>query len=322
MSNPRPIFFTTDHGIVVQGLNTPGTMFLSTNNANSGTINRTQGIYIMPTFDCVLFAANNSTNGGINTNLQLYSGDGTTLIGSGNSINTFTNIGGLVAFTPYLVNITFGATITLSNTFFTEMYFAETLNTTAFFAAGIETSPSLPSGVTVSEQLYGNKYFNFGGFTTVAGTQYTLCFADVALQSGTLNVVLSNFGAGNIFTAYTQSFVSNNSLIVVLTANTSATCPANAQVQVTITNVGTTVRQMIAPVLNAAVFPISAIQAVQFSSMMAMQEKIESVRSLRAIKSAVVLPTIVELNEIKRESISMEEEVQSYEPQQKHQRIY
>jgi hypothetical protein len=278
----------------------------------------------MPTFDCTLFAANNASNGGVNTLIELYSYDAETLIGSGNSINTFTSIGALVAYTPYLINITFGAAIALSNTWFTEMYFAQTLNATDFFAGGLEISPSLPSGVTNAPQLYGNQYFDFAGFTTVAGQQYTLCFADVALQSGTLNVVLSNFGATNIFTAYSQAFVANNSLIVVLQANTSATCPANAQVQVSIASVGTTVRQNVAPILNASVFAsvIPQMQQARAAVASATQAKVSAIRAIRNKAAAPAImppPSIIVADTMQ---MSEDEEYFQARPDRKHKRIY
>jgi len=316
----NPIWYTTDHGFVVQGLS-PGntTMFLSTNGANSGIINRTQAMYIMPSFDCVLQAANNASNGGVNTILSLYNFDGTVLIGTGNTINAFATIGALVAGEVYMINIAFGAAIALTNTYFTELRFQQTLYVTDFFLGGLEISPSLPSGVTVSTQLYGNRYFNFGGFAVTAGQQYTLCFADVALQNGTLNVALSNFGATNIFTAYNQSFVSNNSLIVVMQANVTGVCPANSQVQVSIATAGTTVTQTIAPIFNSAMFNVLPQQQ---QALAAIQARIASTQSLRqrTIMPQIMPPPLPTINN--NNIMIMSESEDEDLPPRKHTRLY
>jgi len=318
MTTVEPFYYTSDPSFL-GARNATGELEFLCSNHNSFNANNTTSVFIMPTRNCDLFMQNNTLNTVSNTDVNLYNTDGSVLIGTGNTDATPTVLGAIERNKAYIVTFTTPAQAGQAS-WLSKLFTQYFVTTRTYFPDGIEISPSKPVGIVSQEQLYGNQYFNFQGFTSVAGQQYTLCFADVAIQAGTLRVT-SFGGCIGSFTSYVQPFSVNSSLIVIVVALTTTTFAAGSEIRVTIDNVATTVTSILAPIVNSSVFANvnEAFRAQQDLLRLEYKQR----RSIEEVRTAEVLPKIEEVvKEVKRESISMEEEVQSYEPQQKHQRIY
>lgn len=111
--------------------------------------------------------------------------------------------------------------------------FKKTLNAYDYFHV-INVSSTLPVGVTAVPSITGEFSFSFLNVPLVAGQQIRLLFLEVAKLTNAFNLGSSD---QTVFAGYSQNFVAQNSIMVVVTAlkNTSFT----GTLDTTISGVGT-----------------------------------------------------------------------------------
>jgi len=186
---------------------------------------------------CELFVRNNIANAANNSIITLwkYTPNGVEIVGT-SSTTTSTSVGIMEIGTRYLITI--GIQILPTFTNWAVEFKASVLRTSNFyFEDGIEINPSLPSGIVGGPLgLYGNKRFTFTNTSFNVGSTILLAFADLAKVSGQLNVVIGGDCIGK-FIGYSQAFNTSNSILVNVTASSSAFI-ANGFIDVTINNVG------------------------------------------------------------------------------------